>query len=105
MKLISESLDSFINERKDLLKGGQGDKLSIKDVNQKQLKIGIKVEREHSNNIKIQTEIALDHLAENPKYYSELIEAGLVDELPAIKLYIKFFGVKNLPTKYKKIKK
>jgi len=102
MKLLSESLNSFINERKDILKGGEGDNLNPKDVNQKQLKIGIKVEREHSDELEIKQEIALDHLAEDPMYYSTLIESGLVDEEDAIELYIKFYGDSKLPKKYKK---
>jgi hypothetical protein len=36
---------------------------------EKQLKTGIKVEREHSNNIYVQEKIAKDHLQENPNYY------------------------------------
>ena len=102
MKIVSESLKSFLNERKDLLKGGEGDNLSAKDVNSKQLAIGIKVEREHSNNKEIMEEIALDHLAENPHYYTDLVEAGIVDEEDAIKTYIKYFGTKKLPKKYNK---
>lgn len=35
---------------------------------------------EHTNNPKIAEEIALDHLSENPKYYSELNRAG-IDEI------------------------
>jgi hypothetical protein len=44
------------------------------DVNEieKQLKIGISVEKEHTKNKDIAREIALDHLGENPKYYKKL---------------------------------
>jgi hypothetical protein len=37
-----------------------------------QLKIGIKVEQEHTTNPEIAREIALDHLWEDPKYYTKL---------------------------------
>jgi hypothetical protein len=41
-------------------------------VDPKQLAMGIKVEREHSDNPKVQKEIAMDHLTEHPLYYSGL---------------------------------
>jgi hypothetical protein len=43
----------------------------------KQLNIGKKVELEHGGNLKKATKIAMDHLAENPKYYTKLKKAGL----------------------------
>jgi hypothetical protein len=94
-KLIYESLNK--------LKGGKGDKLKISDVSKYQFNIGVLIEREHTSSKEKQTEIALDHLAENPKYYSDLIQRGLADEPNAIKLYIKYFGTKKLPKKYLKL--
>lgn len=38
----------------------------------KQLKIGIKVEMEHTNNKKVAETIAKHHLEEDPEYYSKL---------------------------------
>jgi hypothetical protein len=62
--------------------GGKGDKLSPEDVDPNELQMGIKVEQEHAKgNIQVATEIALDHLAEDPHYYSKLKAAGLADEL------------------------
>ena len=89
-------------ELSESIKGGKGDKLKPSDVCSKQLAIGKLVEKEHSSNKKTETEIALDHLAENPKYYSYLVEKGMVDEEDAINMYIKHFGKKKLPSKYKK---
>jgi hypothetical protein len=43
----------------------------------KQLKIGIKVEMEHTSKFDVAKEIALDHLAEKPDYYSRLKRAEL----------------------------
>jgi antitoxin component of MazEF toxin-antitoxin module len=40
--------------------------------NKKQLKIGMKVETEHSNDPKITKQIAKAHLTENPEYYKYL---------------------------------
>lgn len=42
------------------------------DVCPKELKAGIKVEREHSSDPRVQKEIALDHLTEFPRYYTAL---------------------------------
>lgn len=46
---------------------------------------GIRVEMEHTKNIKIAMEIAKDHLYEDPKYYTKLkkIEEGRVEALEA----------------------
>jgi hypothetical protein len=88
---------------RESLIGGKGDKLTEKSVDKRQLEIGKIVEKEHSPIEKIVTEIALDHLAENKKYYTILIEKGLVDEPDAIKLYVKYFGTNKLPKKYQKI--
>lgn len=98
MKLVPESLDALL-EAKNTIKGGKGDKLTKDDVCPKQFAVGKKVEMEHTNSQPKATEIVLDHLKENPKYYSELVEKGLVDEKPAIKEYIKQFGDKNLSKK------
>ena len=70
---------SILNE-KNTLKGGKGDKLTSKDVNKKELKLGKKVESEHIKDKEKREEIALDHLAEDPNYYTKLEKAGLVDE-------------------------
>jgi hypothetical protein len=43
----------------------------------KQLEMGIKVETEHTDDIEKAKEIALDHLWENPKYYSKLKKAEI----------------------------
>jgi hypothetical protein len=44
---------------------------SIEDM-QKQLENGISIEKEHTKNHGVATEIALDHLSENPNYYKKL---------------------------------
>ena len=62
-----------ISEMKQILRGGRGDKLNPKDVDPRQLAMGIKVEKEHAkNNPRLAREIAMDHLAEIPDYYSRL---------------------------------
>jgi uracil-DNA glycosylase len=57
---------------KDKLPGGEGDKTTPKDVDQDELKRGITHEMEHTDDPKIAEEIALDHLSEDPKYYTKL---------------------------------
>ncbi len=49
-------------------KGGLPDSM----FNSKQLRVGMKVEREHSNNPCITKQIAKAHLVEDPKYYVKL---------------------------------
>ena len=49
-------------------------KITEKDVDPKELKMGIKVEMEHTKNKAISKRIALDHLAELPDYYSRLLK-------------------------------
>ena len=46
----------------------------------RELMIGSQVEKEHTQDIQLATKIALDHLREDPHYYSKLMAAGLVDE-------------------------
>lgn len=62
---------------KQQIKGGKGDKLNPKDVDQNQLKMGIKIEMEHTKDPQLAKEIAIDHLAEDPTYYSKLKTAKL----------------------------
>ena len=67
---------------KDKIKGGLADKLTKKDIANKfqitieeineQLKMGVKVEMEHTNDKKLSKEITMDHLSEIPDYYTRL---------------------------------
>ena len=72
---------------------GKGKNLDIKKVDIAELLTGIAVEKEHHPTINNRVSIALDHLAENAKYYTILIKSGLVDEPKAIAIYNK---LKNL---------
>jgi hypothetical protein len=74
------------------MKGGKGEYLDPNEVDQDQLAVGDEVEMEHTDDPEIADEIALDHLAEIPDYYTKLVAAGLVDELEAIKLHNELFG-------------
>jgi len=58
----------------ELLLGGLGDRRPDKDFSKVQLKLGVKHEKEHTYDRKVAKEIAKDHLAEDPKYYTHLAE-------------------------------
>lgn len=49
-------------------------KITEQDVDAKQLAMGVKVEMEHTQDAKVAKQIALDHLAEIPDYYTRLKE-------------------------------
>jgi nicotinamide mononucleotide adenylyltransferase len=58
--------------------------VTVKDVDKKELKKGIKVEKEHTTDTKTATKIALAHLGEDPKYYTKLSQAGLEENVFSI---------------------
>ena len=64
------------------LSGGKGDSALPSSTDTAELALGVQIESEHTDDPEIATEIAADHLAEDPKYYSKLIAAGLTDEFP-----------------------
>jgi hypothetical protein len=70
---------------------------TIKDADPKQLKMGIKVEMEHTSDPKIATRIALDHLAEFKDYYTHLktMEAAMKGR----KIIDKIFGSSDIRKK------
>lgn len=99
-KFVCENLSEFngykfLDEHEEKLQGGKGDGLQPEDVDPKEFLVGTAVEFEHTNDKAIAQEIALDHLAENPKYYSEGMKKGIFDEPKAINLYKKYFIDKN----------
>ena len=83
-KIIKEEIKKILLE--DNIPGGKGDDTIPTQVNQDELEVGIKVEREHTDSDEKAKEIALDHLTEDPSYYSKLIDANLVDEKSALTL-------------------
>jgi hypothetical protein len=67
-------------KRLDKLPGGIGDNTPTHEVDPVQLSIGIQIEMEHTNDLKIAQSIAMDHLTEDPEYYTKLVKAGLAKE-------------------------
>lgn len=66
------------------LTGGVGDATAPHNVDPAELSMGQTVEMEHTTDPDIATEIALDHLSEDPKYYTKLRKAGLAKELDQV---------------------
>jgi hypothetical protein len=60
------------------LRGGKSQGLDPNSVDPEQLQMGIDIESEHSDDPTTRKKIALDHLAENPQYYTMLqqVEGG-----------------------------
>ena len=72
------SMKEIFQEHLNQLHGGKGENLNPDDVDQDELNVGIKEEmEEHTNDENIARQICLDHLAEDPHYYSKLKKAGL----------------------------
>lgn len=63
---------------KDKLKGGRGDYYTPAEFDKEALRAGVAHELEHTHDRHIATEIAMDHLTEDPSYYDKLerMEAG-----------------------------
>jgi hypothetical protein len=85
-------------ERMEAISGGKADRLDLQGVAdlhdievtpelELEFEIGKEVEKEHTDSPQEAEEIALDHLAENPKYYTDLINSGVVDEPAALALF------------------
>ena len=79
-----------LNEKQEL-KGGKADKLTLPQIAKKhklpiedltsQLRLGIKTEMEHTDSKKQAKEIAMDHLSEDPKYYTKIKKAKLEEAI------------------------
>lgn len=75
-------MSKFTDLCEDIISGGLGDNQTVSSLAKKhkvsedkireQLKKGIEVEFEHTNNRKIAKEIATDHVTEDSEYYNKL---------------------------------
>ncbi len=77
----------ILEKWKEHLHGGKSDGSKPSDYNEINLKIGTKVETEHSSDKDIEKEITMDHLSDDKTYYDELIMSGIADEPEAINKY------------------
>jgi uncharacterized ParB-like nuclease family protein len=60
--------------KEEIIKGGLADGAKPSQFLRKELREGIKVEMEHTDDKAMAKEIAMDHLAEHPEYYTHLKE-------------------------------
>jgi len=67
--------------------------VSVEDI-RAQLAKGTEVEKEHTSNLRQAREIALDHLGENPEYYTKLSKAKLEESLKENSMLNKAEGYK-----------
>lgn len=84
MSNLKKTILKIINEELNLLAGGKSRGMSLKDVAtkhnvplsvlEKQMKIGKKIEMEHTTRPDVAYEIAKDHLFEIPDYYTRLVK-------------------------------
>lgn len=144
---LMQDMNKYSKEMKEAnkLKGGNADKKTLRDIAKRhthpkgdfytrlhytdamekelelQLKKGIKVEMEHTNDKDLAKEIAMDHLWEDPKYYQKLkkiegkeqivrnrVKSDLSDKIvsstPLDKPVGKIFGLSKTETKENKPK-
>ena len=86
---LSDAIERYIYINGD----GKGCNTPINQVDKSQLVVGVAVELEHGTNMNRAMSIAIDHITENPNYYSILIKSGLVDEPKALALANKYLGI------------
>lgn len=92
-KLVAESLNEYLDipTDEDIIPGEKKVGLTVDDVDPKEFLVGMEVEREHSDDLAVRKTIALQHLSDNEKYYSEGMKDGIFDEPAAINVYKKYF--------------
>jgi len=72
----SDVLDEPLEEDEQLNEG-KGKELHPNLIHPGELRMGIRVEMEHTDDIDVAKKIALDHIAENPYYYTALKLSGI----------------------------
>jgi hypothetical protein len=66
-----EQLEKDKEEAGDMIQGGLADDKSPLEFDPDQILMGMEVEKEHTDNPLIAMEIVMDHLVEDPEYYTE----------------------------------
>jgi len=64
--------EKIIKQASEFLVGGKGDGKPLSEFPKDQVSKGMKVEREHTTNPEVASEIVRDHLSESSDYYTEL---------------------------------
>jgi hypothetical protein len=65
-----EQLAKEKEEQGEIIQGGKGDGKSLLEFDPDQVTKGLEVEKEHTDDPLVAIEIVLDHLTENPEYYT-----------------------------------
>ena len=81
--------------KKDQLPGGRADENKPEDFDKQSLTEGTSHELEHTNSEDVATEIAMDHLAEDPKYYKKLAKIEKTQSI-SIKVQKNFRPVRKI---------
>jgi hypothetical protein len=104
MRYVTYNFD-FDKMNKDELPGGKGDTKKPSDFDPDEFEMGLDVEAEHTGDHDIAAEIVVDHLSEDPKYYTKLKNSGLADELAkgAMKRVAPFNPVKDVSEGHRKL--
>lgn len=90
---------------KEHLHGGKGDNKIPSEFKHDDVKIGSKVEKEHTSDKNIEKEISVDHLLDSDTYYDELVMSGIADEKDAIITYNRVKTDKDKKKAIRKIQK
>ncbi len=72
VRRVSQMGRKKLGKAEDRIPGGLADKKKPGDFDPEALAAGVKVEMEHTSDRAVATEIAMDHLTEDPKYYVKL---------------------------------
>ena len=64
-------------------------------IDKKEILVGVEVEMEHTSDKEEAKKIAMDHLKEDPHYYTKLLKAGLVDEPEALDKFKELYEAHN----------
>jgi hypothetical protein len=86
-RIINNFTDFGNRSWKNRLDGGKADNKTPEDFDPDDIAIGTAVEREHTSNPDIATEIAIDHLTQKDDYYDKLIASGIADDQGVIDMY------------------
>ena len=71
--LVDSVMDTYRRAHKELSSRAKEEKFSEKDADPDELEVGIGIEMEHTDDREVAKRIALDHLAEHPHYYTEIL--------------------------------
>lgn len=98
---VPQDSDSEDKKIKDLMEddipGGLADEKPELTVRPQEVEMGVEVEMEHTDNPRMAVEIALDHLAEDPEYYTKLkkMEGGAACPEGPVEDYDEGCGMKH----------